>query len=271
LLFWFFCLSTKLSFCGISIVKKEMSSYGDGGFMTDAPAAAAEGGKETGFSGSQQVHLLPVTCKQVNGAILDGERFLIDNQELSHITLVGQMSHCLVQANYILVTLDDGTGLVNVKYWVDPTSPATAQVKELCSANNYLRIYGNIRSFNGQRDVLAQRIQAVNDFSEVTFHMLQCIATHLANTRGPLTASVEPKYNPQTNVSDTGMSYPSNVHHMVHEIVHADSSANGQDIRDIYSKLAGVTTEAKINEAVSWFIDAGVFFYGIDKNHYKCS
>jgi len=236
--------------------------------MTDGAATAAEGGRKTG---SQQVHLLPVTCKQVSEAVLDGERFLIDGQELSHITLIGQMCRCIVQSNYILVTIDDGTGIVDVRYWADPNSPATAQVRELCEANNYLRIYGNLRSFQGKKDVLAQRIQAVNDFSEVTFHILQCIATHLANTRGPLTESVQPRYNPEANVSDTGMSYPSNVHHMVHEIVRADTSANGLDILDIKSKLAGVTTDAKIDEAVHWFVNSGVFFFGIDKNHYKCS
>jgi len=254
------------------LFEAKMSGFGDGGFMTDIPAApAADGGKKGGYTGSQQVHLIPVTCKQIAGAVPDGERFLIDGQELSHITIVGQMCKSSFQSNYILVTVDDGTGIVDVRYWVDPTSPATAQVRELCSSNNYLRIYGNLRSFQGKKDVLAQRIQAVNDFSEVTFHMLQCIYTHLANTRGPLTASVQPRYNTEANVSDTGLSYPSNVHHMVHELVRADTSSNGLILSDIYNKLAGVTTEAKIDEAVAWFVDVGVFFYGIDKQHFKCS
>lgn len=251
--------------------------------MTDAPAGG-EGGRRGGGGGggrgSQQVRLLPVTCKQVAAAVADGEVFRIDGQETSHVTLVGQLCLCVQQANYILVTLDDGTGLAEVQYWIDAAAPAAAQIKELCSGNNYLRIFGNLREFQGRKDILAQRIQAVNNFDEVTFHMLQCVATHLANTRGPLTPSVPARYGAAQAagtgadtgaVGSDGTAYPSNVHHMVHEIVRADHSTNGIAISEICAKLAGTATEAKINEAIDYFMSQGIFWHGVDRGYVKCN
>ena len=246
-----------------------MNGYGEGGFMTDGPAAGVDE-KKPGFV-RQQIHLLPVTCKQINCAEQEGEKFLIDGQELSHITLIGQMRQCVVQSNCIIVTVDDGTGLVEVRHWIDPSSPGAEKVKEICGSNNYLRIYGNMRDFKGKKDVLAQRIQVVEDFSELTFHMLQCIATHLANTRGPLTPSVHTAYRVDDNISDVGVAYPSNLHHAVHEIVKREKKQDGKDIHEIYSELAGIATEAKIKEAVDWLVEIGIFYYGIDKDHLNCS
>ena len=240
--------------------------------MTDGAAAAgAEGGRKGGKGVSQGARILPVTCKQLVGAVLDGERFLVDGQETSHITLVGQMAQCEMHSNNIVLTLDDGTGLIDVMYWLDATSPATAQVKDLCKANNYIRIYGNLQTFQGKKSVSARRIQAVNDFSEVTFHMLQCVATHLNNTRGPLTTSVSSAYTSRAGVSDSGMAFPSNMHHMVYKLVQTESSQNGLSIRDLCQQLAGAASEASVKEAVQYFISQGLFFYGIDEDHIRCS
>ena len=239
--------------------------------MTDGAAAAADTGKKGGSGGSQGARILPVTCKQLEAAVLDGERFLVDGQSSSHITLVGQMARCELRSNNIFLTLDDGTGLIDVMYWLDAASPATAQIKDLCSHNNYLRIYGNLQTFQDRKSVTARRIQAVNDFSEVTFHMLQCVATHLNNTRGPVTAEVSAAYSSRAGVSDTGMSYPSNVHHMVHQLVQAETSQHGLAISDLCAKLSGAASEDLVKKAVQWFLSTGYFFYGIDEDHVRCS
>ena len=248
-----------------------MNTFGEGGFMQDAGGAGGEG--KRGSKNPQQ-GLLPVTCKQVLTAEAVGDAYRIDGQETTQITLVGQQCYTVQQANYIAVTIDDGTGLVQVRHWVDSATEAAAQVKELCSGNNYIRVFGNLRSFQGNKDVLAQRIQAVNTFDEVTYHLLQCMTAHLAHTRGLLAPPSASHHGAAaasgTGAADDGMMYPSNVHHMVHEIVRACRSEMGENVRNIYAQLAGVASEERIDEAIQFLVAQGIFWTGVDQNHYKC-
>ena len=45
--------------------------------------------------------------------------------------------------------------------------------------NTYVRVYGNIRSFNNQRGMTAFRITRVEDMNELTMHLLEVIHSHL--------------------------------------------------------------------------------------------
>ena len=49
-----------------------------------------------------------------------------------------------------------------------------------------MRIVGNLRSFQGQRSLVAFRVLPVADMNEITFHNLQAIYVHLVNTKGVL-------------------------------------------------------------------------------------
>ncbi len=51
---------------------------------------------------------------------------------------------------------------------------------------SYVRVFGNLRSFNGKRHFAGFKVQPINDFNEVTHHLLEIIYVHLYNTRGAL-------------------------------------------------------------------------------------
>ena len=47
-----------------------------------------------------------------------------------------------------------------------------------------VRVTGHLRSFQGQRSMIAFGIAPVTDFNEITYHLMDVVYTHLAITKG---------------------------------------------------------------------------------------
>ena len=151
----------------------------------------------------------PVTVKQALDALQphpDAD-FKIDGDNISQITFVGQIRSIATQTTNITYKVDDGTGIIEVKQWVDGEQanqdemdtfdPAKPKLEE----NGYCRVWGRMKAFNGKRHVGAHVIRPISDFNEVNYHLLEATAIHLYFTRGPPTA---PGTNGQANETSNG-------------------------------------------------------------------
>ncbi|KAL8682237.1 MAG: hypothetical protein Q9186_001696 [Xanthomendoza sp. 1 TL-2023] len=150
--------------------------------------------------------LRPCTIKQV----LDASQphpdadFKIDDIEVQQLTFVGQIRNISTQTTNITYKLDDGTGTVEVKQWIDSEastmdlgggggggggmgggSKASAGLVE----NEWARVWGRLKAFNNRRHVGAHVIRPVTDKMEITYHLLEATYVHLYFTRGPLEAA----------------------------------------------------------------------------------
>ena len=73
--------------------------------------------------------LRPVTIKQ----LLDAEQphpdadFKIDGSEVGHITFVGVVRNVVVQSTNITYRVEDGTGAIDVKQWLDADSDTSGK------------------------------------------------------------------------------------------------------------------------------------------------
>ncbi|KAF2869848.1 hypothetical protein BDV95DRAFT_596149 [Massariosphaeria phaeospora] len=156
---------------------------GGGGFM---PGEGSQNSPSGGRKEYKDDSLRPVTIKQILDAQAMGEEFKIDNTVISHLTFVGQIRNISKQATNITYKLDDGTGSIEVKQWVDSesveqTNPATVRLIE----GIYCRAWGKLKSFHDRKHVGAQIIRPVEDHNEVSYHLLEATAIHLYLTRGP--------------------------------------------------------------------------------------
>ncbi len=61
----------------------------------------------------------------------------------------------------------------------------------------YIRIVGQIRSFQNLRNIVAYRVLPIHDSNEMTFHLLEAVRVHLINTRGPLPTQGQPAAIPR--------------------------------------------------------------------------
>ncbi|KAL2044395.1 hypothetical protein N7G274_003100 [Stereocaulon virgatum] len=162
---------------------------GGGGFMggsqSGSQGAAGKGtyGKDT---------LRPVTIKQV----LDAQQphpdadFKIDEVEITQISFVGQIRNISTQTTNITYKLDDGTGTVEVKLWVDAdemnsmdTSEGTVSKPKLVE-NEWARVWGRLKAFNNRRHVGAHVIRPITDKMDITYHLLEATYVHLYFTKG---------------------------------------------------------------------------------------
>ncbi|KAG0123711.1 hypothetical protein HOY82DRAFT_494964, partial [Tuber indicum] len=179
------------------------NSYGGGGYTYGAGGGAGAGGFSTNYGGSQggsqaspggsasrgsrsASTLRPVTIKQVLEATQPHPEaeFKIDDVELTQLTLVAQIRAVSEQATNHTYKMDDGTGTLEVKQWVEATAVPDGPSQKL-QPNQYVRVLGTLKAFGGKRHLGAHHIRPITDFNEIHYHLLEATAIHLHLTRGP--------------------------------------------------------------------------------------
>ncbi|KAF7548803.1 hypothetical protein G7046_g8546 [Stylonectria norvegica] len=159
-----------------------------GGFFAGGSQQGSQGGgnKACRTLSYQDESLRPVTIKQVLEAeeAYAGADFRIDGATITQITFVGQIRSVNPQPTNITLKIDDGTGQIEVKKWIDVDKQDDADPGFELDA--HVRVWGRLKSFSNKRHVGAHVIRPVTDFNEVNYHLLEATYTHLYFTKGPL-------------------------------------------------------------------------------------
>ncbi|PQE13698.1 replication factor A2 protein [Rutstroemia sp. NJR-2017a BVV2] len=150
---------------------------GSQGGSQDSPGGSKTYGKDT---------LRPVTIKQILDAVQphpDAD-FKIDGVEVTQLSFIGQVHSVSKQATNNTYKVDDGTGLIEVKQWID-SEAEPENAKAVPQEGEYIHVWGRLKSFSNKRHVGAHVIRPVTDHNEITFHGLEATLAHLHFTRGP--------------------------------------------------------------------------------------
>ncbi|KAM5348175.1 hypothetical protein ACJ41O_007999 [Fusarium nematophilum] len=142
--------------------------------------------RRQGTMSYQDESLRPVTIKQILDAeeAYAGADFRIDGSPVTQITFVGQIRSVTPQPTNITLKIDDGTGQIEVKKWIDVDKQDDADPGYEHDA--HVRVWGRLKSFSNKRHVGAHVIRAVTDPNEVQYHLLEATYVHLYFTKGPL-------------------------------------------------------------------------------------
>ncbi|KAF9885879.1 replication factor A protein 2 [Aspergillus nanangensis] len=173
------------------------SNYGyggssGGGFMpgeTNSPA----GGK----GDYNNATLRPITVKQA----LDSSQpypeaaHQIDGADVASVCFVGQVRNISSQSTNVTYKIDDGTGEIEAKQWIDSSTADTMDMddgkgnaapgKDQVELNGYAKVFGKIKTFNNKRFVGAHSVRPLTDINELHYHLMEAVAVHLFFTRGP--------------------------------------------------------------------------------------
>lgn len=99
---------------------------------------------------------------------------------------MGQIRNISAQTTNTTYRLDDGTGSIEVKQWVDSEAVEPANsTKAKLTEGTYCRAWGKLKSFGDRRSMGAQIIRPIEDLNEISYHLLEATAVHLYFTRGP--------------------------------------------------------------------------------------
>ncbi|KAI1361294.1 replication protein A, subunit RPA32 [Xylaria arbuscula] len=166
------------------------TSYGatggdnDGGFVWGSQG----GGSQSAVKPINDESLRPVTIKQIidaEPAYAGDASFRIDGLDVKQVTIVGQVRAIMQQTTNITYRIDDGTGTIEVKQWLDADKQdASADSGPAFREEDYVRVWGRLKSFSNKRHVGAHVIKPVRDFNEVNYHLLEATYVHLFFTRG---------------------------------------------------------------------------------------
>ena len=133
-----------------------------------------------------------MTIKQVLDASQphpDAE-FSIDDVEISQISFVGQIRNISTQTTNVTYKLDDGTGTIEVKQWIDADATSMdvdgTTSKPKLIENEWARVWGRLKAFNNKRHVGAHVIRPIADKMEIQYHLLESTYVHLYFTKGDL-------------------------------------------------------------------------------------
>lgn len=95
---------------------------------------------------------------------------------------MGQVRSVNPQTTNITYRLDDGTAVIDVKKWIDAEKVDDGDPK--FPLDTYVRVWGRISTFNGKKHIGAHFIRAIEDFNEVSYHLLEATYVHLCSVKG---------------------------------------------------------------------------------------
>ncbi|OQE27656.1 hypothetical protein PENSTE_c004G00687 [Penicillium steckii] len=169
------------------------NSYGGGGggFMAGEMNSPSGGKSEN----RDNKTLRPVTVKQIADATAPYPEapFQIDGADVNHVLFVGQVRNISSQSTNITYKIDDGTGEIEVKKWVDSATRDSMETDEKGPGdgksevvlNGYARVFGAIKTFANKRYIGAHSVRPLSNLDELHCHLLEATAVHLFFTRGP--------------------------------------------------------------------------------------
>lgn len=221
----------------------------------------------------------------------------IDGVEQMQVTLVGMIMAVSETSAKLTYTIDDGTGSIEVKLWIDTNeTEASAAKRAAWKEGVYVRASGHARSFNSIRSIVAFRISAITDFNEVTFHMLDTLNAHLYNTKGALPgdqAEAKPAVSAMAGgmggMAAPGMAAPgqkfgaysavsapqqtsgglSTLQDAALKLIRQSAASEGASLDSITRELSSFGSMTDIKQAVEFLSSEGHIYSTIDDVHYK--
>jgi len=274
------------------------SSPGQGdGFGASQGSAQGTGSGKKRPSRDKQT-LTPVTLKQLAGATQEDDAFMLDNKELTQVSVVGCITEAKKASTNITLQIEDGTESMEIKQWIDEDdTEATAQQREAFTEGAFVKVVGQVRSFGGKSTITAYNVKAVTDHNEITTHFLDAVYVHLFNTRGPIKGSKIDATNSDTGAvgggtfdnsgaaatfsggaggyGDTGAgagggSDFTSVQDKVLAEFSKSADESGMDIKDVIKAMEGQGVNgSQVREAVEYLAGEGHLYSTIDEEHFK--
>ncbi|KAH7293791.1 hypothetical protein KP509_28G042500 [Ceratopteris richardii] len=238
--------------------------------------------------GTQNTGLLPLTVKQISEAAQNSsdDTFYIDGIDVNNVTILGMVHNKEERSTDVSFLLDDGTGRVEVKRWIDGQDTFENEQIAALQDGVYVRVHGHLRSFQGKRNIVAFSVRPVTDFNEVTYHFLECIFVHLHNSKANGMAVKGPSISSPNYGNPVGGGAPSQYvtpnmtgvggsmdecQKRVHSVFEEPSSLSsevGLHIDDVARRIPGFTKK-QVKDAIEFLVNEGLIYSTIDDDHYK--
>lgn len=199
----------------------------------------------------------------------------MESDQDTQTTFVGQIRSISKQTTNITYKVDDGTGIIEVKQWIDSDAQDDSMdmdSKSKLAEEVYCRVYGRIKAFNNKRHVGAHIIRPITDYNEINYHLLEATAIHLHFTRGPPTGQSNGAVKPVNggaahqgyDGASNGLPSMSNYARKVYQALKTTESNEGLHVQ-MLSQTTGMPPN-DVYKGAEELLGTGIIFTTVDDN-----
>ncbi|XP_040909722.1 replication protein A 32 kDa subunit-like isoform X2 [Toxotes jaculatrix] len=198
--------------------------------------------------------------------------FAICDWQLNQVSVVGVIREYSPSVTNILFSVDDMTGPpISVKQWVNAEDSGLMM---FASPGTYVRVTGNLRSFRGERSLLAMNMRCIKDLNEITSHMLEVVQAHMQLFRKVFDVNMNTTLTSLSGRSGGGDPVDispkdlfTNQDRVLH-VIRKFSPDDGISFHDLKTHLDSLS-EADLRSALTFLVNEGHVFSTIDEHHFK--
>ncbi|KAK2864587.1 hypothetical protein Q7C36_003741 [Tachysurus vachellii] len=118
------------------------------------------------------LRVMPCTVSQLLSAREHRDSFFIRDMELNQVTVVGLIRRTKATLTHLVYSVDDMTGPpMDIKLWLNLEDVSMNHC--VIPSGTYIKAVGSLRSFQHHRSMVAFNIRCLDDFNEITSHMLE--------------------------------------------------------------------------------------------------
>uniref|UniRef100_A0A8C1HIH9 Replication factor A protein 2 n=2 Tax=Cyprinus carpio TaxID=7962 RepID=A0A8C1HIH9_CYPCA len=249
-----------------------------GGFGSPA---ASQGGDKKARTRAQQI--VPCTVSQLMSAVQAEDVFKVGEVEIAQVTIVGVIRSTDKSTINIQYKVDDMTvAPMDVKQWVDTEDMGVDN--SVIPPGSYVKVSGNLRSFQNNRSLFAFSVRVLEDMNEVTSHMLEVVNAHVQQSKPQNTMgggggmSVMPtSHTSMSSMGSTGSYSAASMmlvnglsanQNQVLSLIKSCHEPQGISMQDLKQKLSGMSVTV-IRQIVDFLSNEGHIFSTIDEDHFR--
>ena len=198
---------------------------------------------------------------------------LVDGKEVSQVSFVACLRGLKEQSNGADYLFEDGTGTLPGHVWSDKLAATVSgfQPKE----GLWVRVFGNLKQMQGTRFVQVNRMRALQDPSELTYHMLHALNHHLLLTKGSSSAGLSPlskqqhQEDPLSGLSEMAKMLSPIQLAVLSTYQRGSTDEIGLHINVAVQALRPKYSEYDVKDTVTWLTNEGYLYQTIDDMHAK--
>lgn len=174
------------------------------------------------------------------------------------------------QATSAVYSLEDGTGNIDVRYWLDSaTADSESDSSTDIQQNQYVRVIGSLKSFANKLQITAQVVKPITDFHEVFYHKAEALAVTLQARKG--TDSIMTDAKPSATYGQESSSEPNYMkpyadfpplHKAVMKAIYEESDRSPQGVHVARIAQHCPKGDEALTEAIEYLISEGHLFTG---------
>lgn len=257
----------------------ENGGSGGGGNFT-SPGGGTPSGDNKPRKATEEQTLIPVTIgmllKASNGSLEDG-------RELHQVKIVAAMREVNLGSASNNYTVEDGTGCIEVKEWIDDANMAMTMMREEAAVDHqYVRIIGKLEEYDGKAQVVAQRVCKIRNGNELTYHFLEVVHAGEKSKQDKQIVGTPSQAMNNLDFNGGGMqtSTPIAVHSnansgnsdlddAITSFLTSSDDEMGGSLTDFINSTQGKFSPAEIRQKFEAWAAEGLIYSTVDDDHYS--